>query len=147
MQLFYSHSLKQVKKNKVIVYYNFIFFFFLALNAILLGLKYKLLSYFSDAVSFELIKNLGGGSILDALLYIIDEAVLILVVILAITGLYWLGYKLISNIKYLNELIPPERNIKKYPLTSKIIYFTSFFFYTRSKPLAFKSTKRHKIWT
>ncbi len=40
-----------------------------------LSVQYKLHSYFSDAVSFALIKQLGGGSLLDALLFGATEGV------------------------------------------------------------------------
>jgi len=40
--------------------------------------KYQALSYFSDAMSFQIVRNLGGGSLADALLYSLSEAGLIL---------------------------------------------------------------------
>jgi hypothetical protein len=42
----------------------------------LLALKYEVLSYFSDAISFQLIRNLGGGSLFDALLFVLSEGAL-----------------------------------------------------------------------
>jgi sulfatase-like protein len=49
-------------------------FFTLAAAAALLTVKYEVLSYFSDAIGFQLIRNLGGGSLFDALLFVLDEA-------------------------------------------------------------------------
>lgn len=43
--------------------------------------KYEALSYFSDAMSFEIVRNLGGGSLAWALLYTLSEAVLPLVLL------------------------------------------------------------------
>ncbi len=40
--------------------------------------KYQALAYFSDAMSFQIVRNLGGGSLADALLYSLSEAGLIL---------------------------------------------------------------------
>jgi hypothetical protein len=41
--------------------------------------KYQALSYFSDAMSFQIVRNLGGGSLADALLFSLSEAGLILI--------------------------------------------------------------------
>jgi len=41
--------------------------------------KYQALAYFSDAMSFQIVRNLGGGSLGDALLYSLSEASLILI--------------------------------------------------------------------
>ena len=51
----------------------------------LLAAKYEVLSYFSDALSFGLIRDLGGGSLGDALLFVGSEAGLaVLGVVLAL---------------------------------------------------------------
>ena len=57
-------------------------FFYLAsfLGAAVLVAKYQALSYFGDALSFQLIRNLGGGSIVEALRYTLSEAALMLFV-------------------------------------------------------------------
>lgn len=44
----------------------------------LLLAKYQALSYFSDAVSLQIVRNLGGGSLAQALLYGLQEASLII---------------------------------------------------------------------
>src|SRR6185436_19168127 len=46
--------------------------------AALIG-KYQALAFFSDAMSFQIVRNLGGGSLVDALLYSLSEAGLILI--------------------------------------------------------------------
>lgn len=43
--------------------------------------KYQALAYFSDAMSLQIVRNLGGGSLADALLYSLSEAGLILIVL------------------------------------------------------------------
>ena len=66
---------------------NYIFFT-LAIGAALLALKYEVLSYFSDAIGFQLIRNLGGGSLFDAFLFVLDEAGLLLMAALAAAAGY-----------------------------------------------------------
>src|SRR5688572_4148801 len=41
--------------------------------------KFQALAYFSDAMSFQIVRNLGGGSLADALLYSLSEAGLMLI--------------------------------------------------------------------
>ena len=65
-------------------------FFYLAtfLGSAVLVAKYQALSYFSDALSFQVVRNLGGGSILQALLYTLDEGALMLFVGAGALGVY-----------------------------------------------------------
>jgi len=57
--------------------FNFAFFVGGGALAVLVA-KYQALAYFSDAMSFQIVRNLGGGSLVDALLYSLSEAGLIL---------------------------------------------------------------------
>lgn len=57
--------------------FSLLFFGVAAFSAALIA-KFELLSYFSDAVSFELIRNLGGGSLFDAFLFVLSEGALML---------------------------------------------------------------------
>jgi hypothetical protein len=50
--------------------------------------KYEVLSYFSDAVGFELIRKLGGGSLFDAALFVISEGVLVASGVAATSAVY-----------------------------------------------------------
>lgn len=43
-----------------------------------LAAKFEVLSYFSDAVSFQLIRSLGGGSLFDAFLFALSEGALMI---------------------------------------------------------------------
>ena len=58
-----------------------------------LALQYQLHSYFSDAVSLSLIKQLGGGSIRDAFLFALHEIGIALIAILIGLTAYWLAWK------------------------------------------------------
>lgn len=60
-------------------FFNFIFLLMLIWCGAIVA-KYQALSYFSDAVSFQIVRGLGGGSLLDAALYAVSEAGLILIV-------------------------------------------------------------------
>src|SRR4051812_18472500 len=59
-----------------------------------LALKFEVLSYFSDALSFGLIRDLGGGSLGDALLFVGSEAGLAALGALAAVILWALGLRL-----------------------------------------------------
>ena len=70
-----------------VFHFNFFCFATFACSAVLIA-KYQALSYFSDALSFQIIRNLGGGSILEAVRYSLSEASLILVAALGAVGGY-----------------------------------------------------------
>lgn len=71
--------------------YNFVFLV-LSIMGIWLTIKFKVLSYFNDTLNFLIIKNLGGGSLLDALTYVANEAVIIVIGIIILLITYWLGF-------------------------------------------------------
>ena len=50
--------------------------------------KFQALAYFSDAMSFQIVRNLGGGSLADALLFSLSEAGLILFAAAALILVY-----------------------------------------------------------
>jgi hypothetical protein len=58
-----------------------------------LAVQYQLHSYFSDAVSFTLMKQLGGGSIADALLFSKNEIGFGLAVLAVALLTYWLAWR------------------------------------------------------
>ncbi|MFC1630583.1 sulfatase-like hydrolase/transferase [Pseudomonadota bacterium] len=76
--------------------YNFVFLVLLSMGT-WLTVKFKALSYFSDTLNFQIIKNLGGGSLLEALTYVANEAVIIGVGIIILLTIYWLGFQWIRN--------------------------------------------------
>jgi hypothetical protein len=59
-------------------HFNYLFFAGGGALALLIG-KYQALAFFSDAMSFQIVRNLGGGSLTDALLYSLSEAGLMLI--------------------------------------------------------------------
>ena len=50
--------------------------------------KYEALSYFSDAMSLQIVRNLGGGSLTDALLFSLSEVGLALIVVAGVAFVY-----------------------------------------------------------
>jgi hypothetical protein len=65
----------RLNKYGQIIYYNFTALVVL-LTGVWLAFKFKVLSYFSDTVNLQIVKNLGGGSLKEALLYVSNEIVL-----------------------------------------------------------------------
>lgn len=78
--------------------FNFLFFA-TGIGAGLLLIKYQVLSYFSDAIGFELMRNLGGGSLGEAVLYVADEAGLALAVALAAAVAWWIGWRVVRRLR------------------------------------------------
>ena len=72
---FWFFIANQFNKRSVIVSINFAALIILVMG-LWLVLKFKILSYFSDTINLNIIINLGGGSLKEALLYISNEVVL-----------------------------------------------------------------------
>jgi hypothetical protein len=70
--------LHRKRPDSPLFHYNFLFFVGGGALAVMIG-KYQALAFFSDAMSFQIIRNLGGGSLTDALLYSLSEAGLMLI--------------------------------------------------------------------
>lgn len=68
-------------------HFNFFYFVTFAWSAVLVA-KYQALAYFSDALSFQVVRNLGGGSLVEAMLYSASEAGLILLALAGALGAY-----------------------------------------------------------
>jgi phosphoglycerol transferase MdoB-like AlkP superfamily enzyme len=81
---FWFYIADKLNKYGLIIYYNFTVIALLAVG-IWLTLKFKVLSYFSDAINLQIIKNLGGGSLKEALTYVIDEIVLFILIFCVVT--------------------------------------------------------------
>ena len=73
------------------------FFLTVGLGSALLIAKFKALSYFSDAMGFELIRSLGGGSLATAALYVLDEATLLGAAALGAMLAYLLCFALVKR--------------------------------------------------
>jgi hypothetical protein len=76
---------------------NFAFVFGGSVLAALIA-RYQLHSYFSDAVDFALLKNLGGGSVKDALLFAKNEIALGLAGLALVLAAWWLILKLLRTL-------------------------------------------------
>jgi hypothetical protein len=59
-------------------YFNYLFLVVTAAAAVLAA-KFRILSYFSEAISIQVIRNLGGGSLVQASLYVLDDATFLFV--------------------------------------------------------------------
>lgn len=84
------------RRDRPLFQLNFLFFT-AVLSILLLTVKYEVLSYFSDAIGFQLIRNLGGGSLFDALLFVLDEAGLLAAAALGAGALYWICLRLVRR--------------------------------------------------
>lgn len=75
---------------------NFLFLTVGILSALLIA-KFQALAYFSDAMGFELIRKLGGGSLFTAALYVLDEATLLGIAATGAALAYYLCYRLVRR--------------------------------------------------
>jgi hypothetical protein len=78
-----------------IFYFNYVFWVSVVIAAVLAA-RFRILSYFSEAVSFQILRNLGGGSLVQALIYVADEAAFLLIGLVAAALLYWLLYRVLA---------------------------------------------------
>jgi len=72
--------------------------------AVLLAMQYQLHSYFSDTISFTLMANLGGGSLLDALLFAANEIMFGAGAAIAGAIMIWLLYRILL------KKFPPQKS-------------------------------------
>lgn len=75
---------------------NFLFLTVGLLSALLIA-KFQALAYFSDAMGFELVRNLGGGSLYTAALYVLDEASLLGIAAAGAAIAYYVCYRLVKR--------------------------------------------------
>ena len=90
------------------------FAFGLTNGALFLGVlaaQYQLASYFSDAMSFALLKQLGGGSLVDAALFGMNEIGIGLLALAALTAAAWFAWRILARIlpRPLPSAVPPRR--------------------------------------
>ena len=69
-----------------------------ALFLAVLAAQYQLASYFSDAMSFALLKQLGGGSLVDAMLFGMSEIGVGLLALVGLAAAAWLAWKLLARV-------------------------------------------------
>lgn len=87
-----------IKKHGIAIYYNFVFLVLLIIGS-WLTLKFKVLSYFSDAINLQIIKNLGGGNLQEALSYASNEIVLFIVFLCVMAIVFKLIIEIFKKIK------------------------------------------------
>lgn len=87
---------------------NFLFFGVSGIAALLIA-KFEALAYFSDALGFELIKSLGGGSLADAALFIAGDAALGLAAAAAAVAGWWVLLRLARRRLPERITVPPLR--------------------------------------
>lgn len=86
-------ALHRRRRDSPVFLLNFLFFAVGGFAAALIA-KFEALSYFSDALSFELIRGLGGDSLAEAALYVASEAALMLLGAGAAILAWWLALRL-----------------------------------------------------
>jgi hypothetical protein len=85
-------ALHRRRRDSPVFLLNFLFFAVGGFAAALIA-KFEALSYFSDALSFELIRSLGGNSLAVAALYVANEAALMLVGAAGAVLAWWLALR------------------------------------------------------
>ncbi len=78
--------------------FNYIFFTSSAIG-IWLAVKYKVLSYFNDTLNFLIIQNLGGGSLVEALIYITNEASIFGMALIMLALLFLVGLRITTRLE------------------------------------------------
>ncbi len=87
---------------------NFLFIGTAGSIALLIA-KYEVLSYFSDAFGFELMRSLGGGSLADAALFVASDAALMVFGLAAVLIGWWLAMRLIRRFLAPRPALPSLR--------------------------------------
>jgi phosphoglycerol transferase MdoB-like AlkP superfamily enzyme len=86
-------TLHRKRRESPVFLLNFLFFAVGGFVAVLIA-KFEALAYFSDALGFELIRSLGGGSLADAALFVASDAALMLVGVAGAVLAWWLALRL-----------------------------------------------------
>ena len=66
--------------------------------------KFKLLSYFNDTVNLQIIKNLAGGSLKEALLYSTNEIALFIGLLVIVALVIFLIFKFLSKVSFFKQV-------------------------------------------
>lgn len=95
-------------------------FWSLLLSGFISAVRYQIHSYFGDFLTFTIAKNLGGGSVSDALRYVTSEATLFLAAPAIVIGAYWLARRRVS---FVARLPDPKFAIETSALRSAVVCF------------------------
>lgn len=94
---------------------------------LVLALQYQLHSFFSDAVSFALLKQLGGGSLLDALLFGLSEVGVALMAIVGGVLLTWMIWRFLKQrFPVVSNLDTPRNLVSKRSFQLAVLLFLTF---------------------
>jgi len=110
----------RLNKYGLTIYYNFTAVIVL-LVGMFLALKFKVLSYFSDTINLQIIKNLGGGSLMEALVYASKEISLFIAITIVCVMAIIIFIKNIKNHKIIIRL--SEIDIKHSAYSKIFIFF------------------------
>ena len=130
------------------IYYSFsLIVIFLA--TLWLLVKFKLLSYFNDTVNLQIIKNLAGGSIKEALLYTSNEIALFIGLLSIAAVVVFFSLKALSKISFIQRISSNNIAHKTYakllivtvlvtPLFTWYISYNAFLRYGLEKKMSFR---------
>jgi phosphoglycerol transferase MdoB-like AlkP superfamily enzyme len=90
-------ALHRRRAGTALFFLNFLFLT-VGAGAAFLVAKFEALAYFSDAMGFELVRSLGGGSLFTAALYVLDEATLLAIGAAAAALAYYIAYRLVRRL-------------------------------------------------
>lgn len=94
---------QKLKRHGIIIYYYFTVLVVISVG-IWLGLRFKVLSYFSDTINLHIIQSLGGGSLQQALSYASNEIALFTGAICLIVSCVVFILNALSKNKYIQQL-------------------------------------------
>ncbi|MCP3906402.1 MAG: hypothetical protein GY712_00055, partial [Oceanicoccus sp.] len=89
----------------LLVGFNYMFFASSAIG-FWLAVKYNVLSYFNDTLNFLIIQNLGGGSLVESLTYITNEASIFGLSLIAVAVLFLAGLHITTKLEEAGTVSP-----------------------------------------
>lgn len=87
LSIVWFHIAERWKLRPSLIAFNFAFICS-ACMGLWLTLKFKVLSYFSDTVNFQLVRNLGGGDLLEAFTYVANETAIFGIGVVVLSIIY-----------------------------------------------------------
>jgi phosphoglycerol transferase MdoB-like AlkP superfamily enzyme len=93
----------KLNKYGLLIYYNFTVIVVMVVG-IWLSLKFKILSYFSDTINLQVVKNLGGGSLKEALIYASDEIALFAEIMFFVVLFFVLAINVLKKKKFVTHI-------------------------------------------
>jgi phosphoglycerol transferase MdoB-like AlkP superfamily enzyme len=100
--IFWFYLADRLNKFGILTYYSFTVLMLLVMG-IWLGLKFKVLSYFNDTINYQIIANLGGGSLKEGLLYAANEIALFTGIMVIIIGVFIFIARYLKNHEYTRD--------------------------------------------